>query len=144
MFHIFTRFATIQIDAITKPKKNAHTNVGYWCSKYDKNFAKRSTAVKMPAKRGRRNRKGIDAMASLILNLSNSLGVSPLSTFLILKRRVSYTPEIKATVPPDTPGMRSAVPMKKPVIYRRNIEKGDFDFIVYTITNIKYQITSYK
>lgn len=112
--HSLTRFRIIKAEPRTKPKNRDHINNGWFSSKYLIAFDIVNIEKIIPINRGITKLNGMDFIDSLILNLKNNFKDLPVIVF-IASNNSSYIPYKNAIVPLDTPGIKSARPIDKPV-----------------------------
>ena len=107
-------FHTKTILARIKPKKKLQSIMGWVSRSVLKSFARLTTLVAIPVKSNSRKGPLIDFHAPLI---PSALSVLNRERFmaLMLFSKGSYMPDMKAIVPPETPGTTSAAPMAIPL-----------------------------
>ena len=99
--------------ANTKPKKKDQMTIGCFSNKVSISFAKDKILILIPKRSA--NKKGPLTIFQTLLNpyffnTDNRLKLKLLIEF----NNSSYMPEIKAIVPPETPGTTSAAPIAIP------------------------------
>ena len=99
--------------AIISPKKNAHTIIGYCSNNHLMSLANDKILIPIPNNKDTKKLPLICRQKATIPSLNSILKAFKLIR-LIESTNSSQMPDIKAIVPPDTPGTTSAAPIAIP------------------------------
>jgi hypothetical protein len=132
ILHCFITLLTVMTEDTIRPKKKDQTIIGYLSKSQLSISAKEKVASKTPNPTGRRNGQETVESASLILIERIALMSS------------SYMPRMRAMVPPDTPGITFAAPIKNPLIERIIKLRNDCDDIICYYHSISASYVSAK
>ncbi len=103
----FTSFVTNGREPSIRPTKNICVGMGYVVNKISMMFKKTTTAIAAPIPTG----------ISIFIGLIHCFGLNIMLGIIAIEFvNFSYMPSIKASVPPDTPGIALAIPITKPFI----------------------------